>query len=59
LGLALCKTIVELHGGKIWAQSEVGHGSTFYFTLPMNIKRNNKVIASNKQRKTSDENNGN
>ncbi len=59
VGLALCKTIVELHGGKIWAQSEVGHGSIFYFTLPMNIKRNNKVIVSNKQRKTSDENNGN
>jgi len=33
LGLANCKKIVELHHGKIWAQSEVGIGSSFYFTI--------------------------
>ncbi len=34
LGLAICRRVIDLHGGKLWMESEGGSGSTFFFTLP-------------------------
>jgi len=39
LGLAICAAIVSAHGGRIWAESEPGHGATLTFTLPLSRER--------------------
>jgi signal transduction histidine kinase len=45
LGLFICRQIVRAHGGNIWVESEVGKGTTFHITLPMNQMQEGKDIS--------------
>jgi signal transduction histidine kinase len=43
LGLSIAKRIVQMHGGKIWVESNLGKGSTFWFTLPVRVDKQKEI----------------
>lgn len=47
LGLAVCQAIILSNGGQIWAESETGHGSTFYFRLPVALSSDKRSLKVN------------
>jgi signal transduction histidine kinase len=50
MGLSICRSIVEAHGGRLWATANVPHGATFQFTLPANADTASEVAPLIRQR---------
>ena len=45
MGLSICRSIVEAHGGRLWATANVPHGATFQFTLPVNTDMRREIAS--------------